>query len=65
MQEALGRRSDPQTPLAVAEQPFGIELSGGWKRIRLVLPVDEQSDSAWPGDPERAVVAFDQSRNTM
>src|SRR5258707_5238293 len=63
MQDALAQRSDPQTALAVPEQPIRNELPTSRKGIGRGFPVDELSDSALHGDPECAVVAFDQGRN--
>src|SRR6266496_5897404 len=62
MQEALAVRSDPQTAIAIPEQPIGLEQpSAAWKGIRLGFSVNELSDSTLNGDQECAVVAFNQS----
>jgi hypothetical protein len=63
MHEALIRRSDPQTPLVVPEQPMSIDSPNTRKRIGRNFPVNELSDSAAHGHPECAVVAFDQTAN--
>jgi hypothetical protein len=60
MQEPLVYGSDPQTAVAIPEQPKRIELQPGtWKRIRRGLPVNELYDSTTRGHQECAVVAFD------
>ena len=42
MQEPPVGRSDPQTAIAIPEQPDGAELPpDAWKRIRLGFPVNE------------------------
>ena len=62
VKETAVSRSDPQTAIAVPEQPKRIELrSGTWKRIRHDLAVNELYDSAASGDQKCAVVALHQS----
>jgi hypothetical protein len=61
MQESPVVRSDPETAVAIPEQPIGVELApGAWKRIRLNFAVNKLSDSAVHGDQQSAVVAVDQ-----
>src|SRR5271157_2679035 len=61
MQQPPVYRSDPQTAMAISEQPKGIELRPGtWKRIRRGFPVNDLHDSTACGNQECAVVAFGQ-----
>src|SRR5208283_1113770 len=63
MQESTVRRPDPQTAIAVSEEPNRREpLRRAGKRIGLGFPVNEMSDSTAHGDQECAVVAFDLER---
>src|SRR5258708_6870147 len=61
--EAPARRSDPQTAVAVAEQPSDFELpDSGWEHIQLLrFPIDQSSDRAPIGDEECAVIPFSQT----
>src|SRR6266478_3885690 len=60
------RSSDPQTSIAIAEQPSGLELGHrAWERIRLRPSVNESSDSALCADQERTVLAFTETLDTV
>src|SRR5712691_7265776 len=60
------RSSDPQTAIAIAEQPSGLELGHrAWERIRLRPSVNESSDSALCADQERTVLAFTETLDTV
>src|SRR5271154_4424411 len=63
MQETLAVRSDPQTAIAVPEQPDRRVLPHrAWKRIRVGFSVNETCDSTARRDQECAVVAFELER---
>ena len=61
MQKPPVRGSDPETAIAIPEQPFCREKPpGAWKRIRLGFPVNELSDSAAHREQQCAFIVFDQ-----
>jgi hypothetical protein len=66
MQEAPVRGSDPQTAIAIPEQPGGKDRPpGAADRMCLDISVNELSDSAAHGDQEFAFVAFDQTLDVL
>src|SRR5689334_18705256 len=59
MYKAAVQGSNPETAVAIAEQPMGIKPANGvWERIRFGFPIDESFDSAVPADQQRAVIVF-------
>src|SRR5580658_2783786 len=64
MPESAVARPDPETAIAIPEQPIGPEpRSEAWERIRLNFAVNKLSDAARHGDYECTIVALDQSAN--
>src|SRR6185436_6833892 len=57
------RRPDPQTTVAVTEEPAYMKLVVTVKSIRFDFPVDELFDPGPHVEPKGAVIAFDQSGN--
>src|SRR5215469_7454753 len=58
MHQALCLGSNPQTAIAIAKYPIGLELRINGKWIRLGFSVSESLDSAMPSDQKRAVRVF-------
>ena len=58
--------SDPQSALAIAEQPFGSErLHNTWERIRLGSTVNKSADCTADADQKGAVSVFPQTSDAV
>jgi hypothetical protein len=66
MYEAPVQSCDPQTAIAIAEQPFGAERRhGAWNLIRPESPINESPNGAAYDDQERAVIVLSKSLDTV